>query len=111
MKKILLCLVVFLGVFALVGCGKNIAGKYELYEAKSGETVFNADQIKSLGIKYTLDVKSNGKATMDLAGEKMNMTYDDKYFTYKGEKQKYTYKNGKITFAANGVEMTFKKTK
>lgn len=110
-KKILFGLVILLSVFTLVGCGKSIAGKYELYTAKSGETKFTAKQIKSLGINYTLEVKSNNKATMKLGSEKMEMTYDDKYFKYKGEKTKYTYKDGKITFGDDSMEMTFKKTK
>lgn len=108
-KKILFSLVIIIGVFALVGCGTNMVGKYSIYEVSEGKTTFKADQLKTLGVDYKLEVKADKTAVMKLDGEKYTMKYNDKYFTTKNDKTKYTFKDGKIIFSKDNTKMIFKK--
>lgn len=108
-KKILFSLVIIIGVFALVGCGSNMVGKYSIYTVSEGKTTFKEDQLKTLGVDYKLEVKSDKTAVMKLAGEEYKMKYNDKYFITKNDKTKYTFKDGKIIFAKDNMKMVFKK--
>lgn len=115
-KKVFLSLLVVVSLFFVVGCGKkdsNMAGKYTMVEMKEGSTSYNAELLKQLEIEYTLEVKDDKTAVMDVLGVKQNLTYDDKYFTAKddGEDSKisYTYKNGKITLKQDDMQMIFEK--
>lgn len=116
MKKFLLVFVALFCTVLLVGCGsdykKKMAGSYTMIEMKSGKETITAKQLKSLGVEATLEVKADGTAKLDLAGDKTELKFDKKYFTDKKsgkEKIKYTVKGKKLTMEDDDTSMVFEK--
>lgn len=113
MKKILLGLVVVCSIFVLAGCGvnKDMIGTYKGIEITEGKTTYNEALLDKLGVTVSLEVKSDGTAVLNLAGDKTKLKYDSKYFKDGNSKSKYTYKNGKITMTSDETRMVFRKSK
>ena len=115
-KKVLFLCVLLLSVFVVAGCEKGgnkaVVGEYKIVEAVEGETTIKGSDLEKYGIKYTLSVKDNGTAVLEMSGEKEDLKYDGKYFYSKSDKSDkvpYTYKDGKLTLAQDGLSMTFEK--
>ena len=61
------------------------------------------------GVGFTLEVKDDGTAVLDLAGDKTNLKYDSKFFSDSESKSKYTFKDGVLTISSEDASMVFKK--
>ena len=117
--KMILCLALVLAsLFCLVACGgskDNIVGSYEFYSMKmEGETI-KAKDLEDFGLEsddITLKIKKNGTAILEMAGETIDMEWEDGEIWPEGEEDEaveYKFKGGKLTFEAEGAEMVFKK--
>ena len=114
MKKILFSLVVICSICLLAGCGgvnKDMIGTYKGIEMKEGKTTYNEETLDKLGVAFTLEVKKDGKAVLNLAGEKTELTYNSKYFKNDDGRSEYKFKNNKIIMTSDDTSMTFRKVK
>ena len=112
MKRLLLCFVVLCSVFLLAGCGsvnKDMVGTYKGIEMTEGDTTYDEKTLDTLGVSFTLEVKDDGTAILDLAGDKTKLKYDSKYFSDSESKSKYTFKDGVLTISSEDASMVFKK--
>ncbi len=101
----------------------NMIGKYEL----TGLTTDGEDQssslslMKAFGISAEVEITDDKNGKMNIYGEEIDFTYDDKQFHFKVDEDdedaevkkdtNYTYKDEKITMKSNDSEMIFSKKK
>lgn len=116
MKKILGFLSVLIITIMLTACGnKSMVGTYELYEMEENGEKMDASTFTNLGITFSLVIEDGNKAYLDMAGDKTELTYDDKVFTGKdeetGEEESipYTLDGDKITLSMDESKIVFKK--
>ncbi|MCI9068947.1 MAG: DUF4923 family protein [Lachnospiraceae bacterium] len=124
MKKrvAVLMLAVVMTVLALAGCGGGgkdspVVGAWKATEVEAmGVNVKVDEYLKQMGMddmKMDMDIKSDGKFSMDLMGQQAEGTW--KYsgstltLTVDGEDAKAEYKDGKITMEESGVKIIFEK--
>ena len=122
MKKrvAVLMLAVVMTVLALAGCGGGkdsspVVGTWKATEVEAmGVNVKVDEYLKQMGMddmKMDMDIKSDGKFSMDLMGQQAEGTW--KYsgstltLTVDGEDAKAEYKDGKITMEESGVKIIF----
>ena len=92
---------------------KKIVGYYELCEMTSGEENYShedLESLKSLGLNVTLELNEDKTGTLNLFGEEMNLTYDNKNMTVDGEAAPYKVEDGKISMEQDGEKLVFEKT-
>lgn len=115
MKKLLLSLVLVCSLFLLVGCtgnsNKDMVGTYKGVEMTEGDTTYDEETLDKLGVGFSLEVKEDGTAVLDLAGDKTELKYDGKYFSDGESKSAYTFKDDTITISAEDMSLVFKKNK
>ena len=116
MKKILGFLSILVVTIMLTACGnKGMVGTYELLEMEENGEKLDASAFSDLGITFSLEIQEGNKAYLDMAGDKTELTYDDKTFTGKdeetGEEESipYTLDGDKITLSKDGSKIVFKK--
>ncbi len=117
-KKILaLGLIAIMGIAMLAGCGKKdpIIGEWELNEASVSGITINADQIKSMGIKMSMNFKDDGTVVLKLSGDddqkaKWKNDGDGKYTVTDSTKEKLPIKlkDKVLTIEYQGTTMKFK---
>lgn len=120
-KSLIICIIIAVVVVALAiggyfvfyrGNNNNIAGQYELYEMTSGDESYTNEELeslKALGLKVTLELKEDHTGTLDLFGENMELTYDNKNMIVDGKAEPYTVKDDKITLEQEGEKLVFQK--
>lgn len=92
---------------------KNVVGYYELYEMSSGEESYTYDELqslKNLGLVVTLELNEDKTGELNLFGETMELTYDNKNMTVDGESSPYTVKDDKISMEHEDEKLVFQKT-
>ena len=113
--------VVLLVIIAIIAvrCGrtdaKDIVGTYEIVSVEGEDNSLSADdieQMKDMDLTMTLDVRDDATAVMDVFGEKTEITYDlgDKTMEIDGQKVPFTYEDKQLEIKQNGSVMIFKKT-
>lgn len=87
----------------------DITGSYELEAVEGNGDTGNLENMKSLGMTITLDVREDGTATMDLAGQRTEITYDadDMTMNIDGSTIPFRYKDDKLRIEQNGLTMVF----
>ncbi len=112
MKKILLVLVLLCSVLFITGCGKeSIVGNYKIVEIVEGDTTLDKNKIKDNNINYTLKVKKDKTAVLNL-DERINLKYNDKYFYStedSSDKVAYTFIDNKVIMEIDDLKLTFEK--
>ena len=91
---------------------KNIAGYYELYEMSSGDQSYSHEDIenlKSLGLNVTLELKDDKTGVLNLFGETVELTYDKTNMIVDNEPAPYKIEDGKITMEQDGEKLVFQK--
>ena len=117
MKKTASIILTFLFVLTLASCAsmkKKIVGTYELTKAEGSGISITEQQLqaaKLLGMTATLEVRSDGTATLDVFGEKTELTYnlDKMVFTNDGDDAKFTFDGKTIVISEDDTRMEFKK--
>lgn len=117
-KKITGIVIACLFIFSLSSCGfmkkSQIVGTYDLVSATGNGvsiTESQMDTMKALGMTATLEVRDDGTATMDLFGEKMELTYNlnKMVFSSNGSDAKFTFDGTEIAFSEDGTSLVFTK--
>ena len=118
-NKIIIAAVAIIAVIAIVAIivlpkmkMNKMVGTYELVEMSRGDQTYDKstlDQMKAYGMSATLELKKDGKGSIDLFGEKGEVTYDKKNITVEGDKASYTFKDNKLTIEKDGIKMVFEK--
>ncbi len=120
MKRIASAIVVCLFVLTLASCASmkkaQIVGTYDLVSASGSGINFTEKEInamKALGMSATLVVREDGTASMDVYGEKLELTYDlnKMVFTAEGSDAKFTFDGSRISFSEDGTTLVFEKRK
>ena len=91
---------------------KNIVGYYELYEMSSNSRSYTNEQLKKLkelGLIVTLELREDKTGTIDLFGEKKDLTYDKKNMTIDGKSASYKIENEKIIMEDEENRLVFEK--
>ena len=82
---------------------KEMVGDYKMttliYE--DGEED-NVEQLESLGLIVTLELREDGTGTIDIFGEINELTYNENNITLKGEKSSYVFQNNTISIQQEG---------
>ena len=110
MKKLVaLCLVLVL-VVAMVACGgggKNPAvGTWKLTGLFEGEEDYSA-YLAMLGMDLTLVLNEDGTGTMEMMGEKLDITWADGKIMNEGESLSFSVDGDTLTIAEEGERMVF----
>ena len=110
MKKLVaLCLVLVL-VVAMVACGgggKNPAvGTWKLTGLFEGEEDYSA-YLAMLGMDLTLVLNEDGTGTMEMMGEKLDITWADGKIMIEGESLSFSVDGDTLTIAEEGERMVF----
>ena len=110
MKKLVaLCLVLVL-VVAMVACGgggKNPAvGTWKLTGLFEGEEDYSA-YLAMLGMDLTIVLNEDGTGTMEMMGEKLDITWADGKIMNEGESLSYSVDGDTLTIAEEGERMVF----
>ena len=117
-KKITGSVIACLFIFSLSSCGfmkkSQIVGTYDLVSATGNGvsiTESQMDTMKALGMTATIEVRDDGTATMDLFGEKMELTYNlnKMVFSSNGSDAKFTFDGTEIAFSEDGTSLVFTK--
>lgn len=120
MKKAVCAMMTCVIFFSLASCGamlkSEIVGTYDWVSATGNYMNITEEQIdalKAIGVSATLEVRDDGTATMDIAGEKTELTYNlnKMTFTSDGKTFKFTFDGKKLTFTGNGSVLVFVKQK
>lgn len=110
---VVLVIVAIYLIFNKNGLGsKNIVGYYELYEMSSDDEDYSYEDLqnlKSLGLEVTLELRDDKTGTLNLFGETMDLTYDNKNMTVDGEYAPYKVDDNKITMEQDGQKLVFQK--
>ncbi len=88
---------------------KKMVGKYELVEVSSGSLTYSGDQLKTLGMEITMEIKKDKTGTMTMMGETQEFKIEGKDFVIGDDKAPYTFKDKKITLEQDGSKMVFEK--
>ena len=82
---------------------KEMVGDYKMttliYEDGEEE---NAEQLESLGLTVTLELREDKTGTIDIFGETNEISYDEKDISLKGEKSSYVFENNTISIQQEG---------
>ena len=110
MKKLVaLCLVLVL-VVAMVACGgggKNPAvGTWKLTGLFEGEEDYSA-YLAMLGMDLTIVLNEDGTGTMEMMGEKLDITWADGKIMNEGESLSFSVDADTLTIAEEGERMVF----
>jgi hypothetical protein len=110
MKKLVaLCLVLVL-VVAMVACGgggKNPAvGTWKLTGLFEGEEDYSA-YLAMLGMDLTIVLNEDGTGTMEMMGEKLDITWADGKIMNEGESLSFSVDGDTLTISEEGERMVF----
>lgn len=110
MKKLIaLCLVLVL-VVAMVACGgggKNPAvGTWKLTGLFEGEEDYSA-YLAMLGMDLTIVLNEDGTGTMEMMGEKLDITWADGKIMNEGESLSFSVDGDTLTISEEGERMVF----
>lgn len=120
-KKIVLCLLIFVMIFVITGCGEenskkvenktSIVGYYQAFDAVQYGIDFTEEEVKSENI--TLLIREDNTATLKW-GDSEGKDYKidgSKFIALAGDEEgKITYKNGIVKIElADGDYLSFKK--
>ena len=109
MKKILALTLVLVMVFALCACGggKNAAvGTWKLTGLFEGEEDYSA-YLAMLGMDLTLVLNEDGTGTMEMMGEKIDITWADGKIMNEGESLSFSVDGDTLTITEEGERMVF----
>lgn len=111
-KRLLFLLVIICTIFIFTGCDKStMTGNYKIVEVVENDTTIKGNELKDKKIDYTLKVKSDKTAILNI-NESMKLKYDDKYFysiNDKNDKILYSYENNRITLNVDELKLVFEK--
>ena len=110
MKKLVaLCLVLVL-VVAMVACGGGgkdpAVGTWKLTGLFEGEEDYSA-YLAMLGMDLTLVLNEDGTGTMEMMGEKLDITWADGKIMNEGESLSFSVNGDTLTIAEEGERMVF----
>ena len=91
---------------------KKLAGKYNLVGMSDEEqdyTQEDLDMLKRFEVTVSLELREDGTGIIDLFGDKMELTFDNKNMTYEDEPVPYTVEDGKIVLVNEDAKLTFEK--
>ena len=109
MKKILALTLILVMVFALCACGggKNAAvGTWKLTGLFEGEEDYSA-YLAMLGMDLTLVLNEDGTGTMEMMGEKIDITWADGKIINEGESLSFSVDGDTLTISEEGERMVF----
>ena len=119
MKKcisLILCAVMLLGMVAcLAGCGKSIAGRYDLILMKQGDMEIKFKEMMELTGKEVdayLELNDDGTGLLKMDQDETKMKYADGKIWAEGEdEQKVPYKldGSELSMEQDGMKMVFEK--
>ena len=109
MKKILALTLILVMVFALCACGggKNAAvGTWKLTGLFEGGEDYSA-YLAMLGMDMTLVLNEDGTGSMEMMGEKIDVTWGDGKITNEGESIPFSVDGDKLTMEEDGSQLVF----
>ena len=109
MKKILALTLILVMVFALCACGggKNAAvGTWKLTGLFEGEEDYSA-YLAMLGMDLTIVLNEDGTGTMEMMGEKIDITWADGKIMNEGESLSFSVDGDTLTISEEGERMVF----
>ena len=91
---------------------KKLEGYYEVYEMNSRGDDYSNDELenlKSLGLQITLELREDKTGTLKIFGDTIEVTYDDNRIKINDEDNPIKMDKDKIIFEYNGDKITFQK--
>lgn len=110
-RKLLLVIILFISIFMITGCNKDIVGKYKIVEIRENNEVLDFKKIKENKINYTIIVNKDKTALLTI-NEEEKLKYNDKYFyreNDESDKVAYTFDGKRLILNADGLELIFEK--
>ncbi len=109
MKKLVAIALILVLVFAMAACGggKDAAvGTWKLTGLFEGGEDYSA-YLSMLGMDMTMTLEAGGTGTMEMMGQKIDVTWGDGKISYEGDSIPFTVDGDKLTMEEDGSQLVF----